>query len=261
MACGFLVLRDGRCLSVRWRLHDSVLRSIARALAPADPLRAWLLTQLPREDDHELGFAFVRADDGVHVSRHIDTRCLHPDTLERLEMAARLADPSEEPFTDDVKECLARLSTMLAYCDEGRPPLDLSDWTVIEPPDDARIGPGWPERSDTRVPCPACGFRTLADGYGSHDICVICDWEDDGVQLANPTSGGGANRESLAEAQAAILERLPFERKTHLEHHRDPQWRPLNAAELADANARRTIKHWHSTGVTEREDAYWLRRV
>ena len=201
----------------------------------------------------------MRADDEEHVSRCIDTRCLHPDTRQRFEMAVRLAESGEEPFADDVNRCLGRLRTMLAYCDEGRPPLDPSDWTVIAPPNDERIGPGWSESSDECVTCPACGFKTLSDGYGSYEICVICDWEDDGVQLANPTSGGGANRGSLAEAQAAIIERLPLERKTHLEHHRDPHWRPLNAAELADANARRNIKHWHSTGVTEREDAYWLR--
>jgi uncharacterized Zn finger protein (UPF0148 family) len=49
--------------------------------------------------------------------------------------------------------------------------------------------------------CPACGFRVFARGYGSYEVCPICDWEDDGVQLANPTSGGGANAESLADMQ------------------------------------------------------------
>jgi len=44
------------------------------------------------------------------------------------------------------------------------------------------------------VTCPACGFQVLAEGYGSYEICEICGWEDDSVQLANPTSGGGANK-------------------------------------------------------------------
>ncbi|HGM7319376.1 TPA: CPCC family cysteine-rich protein [Stenotrophomonas maltophilia] len=43
------------------------------------------------------------------------------------------------------------------------------------------------------LPCPSCGLLTLEDCYGSFAICPICDWEDDGVQLANPTSAGGAN--------------------------------------------------------------------
>lgn len=42
------------------------------------------------------------------------------------------------------------------------------------------------------LPCPSCGFLTLEDFYGSYAICPICNWEDDGVQLANPTSNGGA---------------------------------------------------------------------
>jgi cysteine-rich CPCC protein len=54
------------------------------------------------------------------------------------------------------------------------------------------------------VTCPACGFAALADGYGSYEICEVCGWEDDGVQLANPTSGGGANQRSLADTQVEV---------------------------------------------------------
>ncbi|NIP43329.1 MAG: hypothetical protein GWN61_14025, partial [candidate division Zixibacteria bacterium] len=31
--------------------------------------------------------------------------------------------------------------------------------------------------------CPCCGYRTLDDPPGSYDICGICFWEDDTVQL------------------------------------------------------------------------------
>ena len=61
-------------------------------------------------------------------------------------------------------------------------------------------------RDDRELPCPACGFLTLGGTYGSYVICPVCGWEDDQLQLANPASGGGANSESLVEAQADALD-------------------------------------------------------
>jgi ribosomal protein S27E len=109
------------------------------------------------------------------------------------------------------------------------------------------------------VTCPACGFAVLAEGYGSYEICEICGWEDDGVQLANPTSGGGANHRSLAEVQAEILVRLPAGVMTDGEFRRDPHWRPLSAQEFAEAETKRRIRHWHTTAAQNRMDVYWLR--
>ena len=109
------------------------------------------------------------------------------------------------------------------------------------------------------VTCPACGFHVLAAGYGSYEICQICGWEDDGVQLANPTSSGGANKQSLAEAQAETLGRIPLDCTRHGDRHRDPSWRPLKERELAMAEMKRAIEHWHTPAVVNRGDAYWLR--
>jgi hypothetical protein len=51
-------------------------------------------------------------------------------------------------------------------------------------------------------PCPCCGFYTLdAPPAGSFDICPVCYWEDDSVQLHDPTYAGGANRLSLEQAR------------------------------------------------------------
>ncbi len=56
----------------------------------------------------------------------------------------------------------------------------------------------------TRYPCPCCGHLVFAEGPGSYDICEICFWEDDNVQLRWPTMDGGANAVSLVEGQWAF---------------------------------------------------------
>jgi hypothetical protein len=69
---------------------------------------------------------------------------------------------------------------------------------------------------------------------GSYAICVICNWEDDSVQLRHPTMQGEANKESLVEYQTKILKQISLEIKIHRifnkEFLRDPQWRPWNSA-------------------------------
>lgn len=86
--------------------------------------------------------------------------------------------------------------------------------------------------------CPACGYYTVADtAYGSYNICKVCDWEDDQVQLANPALGGGANLESLIEMQAKVLALHPLyeintSTSTKTGIRRDPLWRPLTVAEV-----------------------------
>ncbi|KUI30700.1 hypothetical protein AU196_14285 [Mycobacterium sp. IS-1742] len=52
-------------------------------------------------------------------------------------------------------------------------------------------------------PCPCCGHRTLGEPPGSYEICAVCFWEDDAVQLRWPTYEGGANRPSLLASQRA----------------------------------------------------------
>jgi hypothetical protein len=59
----------------------------------------------------------------------------------------------------------------------------------------------------TLFPCPCCGYRTLEEpASGTFDICPICYWEDDNVQLADPDRAGGANAVSLREAQRNFAE-------------------------------------------------------
>jgi hypothetical protein len=107
------------------------------------------------------------------------------------------------------------------------------------------------------VPCPCCGFLTLDEEYGSYVICSVCGWEDDGVQLANPTSAGGANSRSLAEAQSVALSKYPVEVEIAEGFRRSARWRPLTDAEVKAANQRRADKHWYSVAICAESEAYW----
>jgi hypothetical protein len=107
------------------------------------------------------------------------------------------------------------------------------------------------------IPCPCCGFLTLEHEYGSFTICTMCDWEDDGVQLANPTSAGGANNKSLAEAQACTLAKYPVGLKLVKGHRRSFKWRPLNSTELRAENLRSSNERWDAPAVRFESEAYW----
>jgi hypothetical protein len=88
----------------------------------------------------------------------------------------------------------------------------------------------------TRFPCPCCGYRVFREPPGSFDICPICYWEDDIVQLAFPQMAGGANTLSLRDAQANV-ERIKASDQRFLDKVRpadpndqkDPGWRPFNS--------------------------------
>lgn len=56
------------------------------------------------------------------------------------------------------------------------------------------------------LPCACCGAPEI-DNRGVYEICTVCRWEDDPVQLADPNYAGGANRVSLNEARTKWAER------------------------------------------------------
>ncbi|MCS5497122.1 CPCC family cysteine-rich protein [Cnuibacter physcomitrellae] len=86
-------------------------------------------------------------------------------------------------------------------------------------------------------PCPCCGFRTLDEPPGSYEICPVCWWEDDAVQLRYPEFRGGANHPSLLEAQATFLQQGTSDPRLR-QHTRppsdaeaaEPGWRPVDSA-------------------------------
>ena len=84
-------------------------------------------------------------------------------------------------------------------------------------------------------PCPACGYLTFAEPPGSYDVCEVCGWEDDALQLEFATTlAGGANVTTLAEAQQAFARRSMRVARKHpgadVPRARDPSWRPIDVA-------------------------------
>jgi hypothetical protein len=74
----------------------------------------------------------------------------------------------------------------------------------------------------------------FSEAPGSFEICPICFWEDDIVQLGFPDLAGGANKCSLIEGQrnfalfGACEARLKEHVRVPLDSDvRDPAWRPL----------------------------------
>jgi len=85
-------------------------------------------------------------------------------------------------------------------------------------------------------PCPCCGFLSFGEPPGSYDICPICFWEDDELQLEYGTTlAGGANKPTLQDAQRTFVscgacepEMVAHVRKPGPSDRRDPTWRPID---------------------------------
>lgn len=54
--------------------------------------------------------------------------------------------------------------------------------------------------SSTEIKCPCCG-KAYVEEYA---ICPVCNWENDPVQLVQPSTARGANKMTLDEARAAF---------------------------------------------------------
>ena len=144
MASGFLVLPDGRCLARRMLAHDEVVRAIANEVV-VEPLRKWLLEQLPGPDDElSIGYGpWFRKSDRTIVPRIIDVRLM---TLENQQLfcdavkrAALVHHDEEWPARS-----LSDFADMISRMERGELPHTKSDWIHVLPPRGERIGPGWP---------------------------------------------------------------------------------------------------------------------
>ena len=114
-----------------------------------------------------------------------------------------------------------------------------------------------PDGEVPTFPCPACGFIVFAEPTGSFDICSICGWEDDHVQLRYPSLAGGANSESLFDAQQRVIQNYPVGIHEERGFIRDPTWRPLNREEASSPSAPATGQSYFEAAAGESPDYYW----
>ena len=89
---------------------------------------------------------------------------------------------------------------------------------------------------DIKYPCPCCGYLVFDWQPGHHQVCPICDWEDDLARLRFARLSGSANAVSLERAQSNFAEFGAAERqKRHLartpldDEPREQGWRPLDS--------------------------------
>ena len=59
---------------------------------------------------------------------------------------------------------------------------------------------------ENEIDCPCCGKTRVTE----FDICDVCGWDNDLVQLGKPDLSGGANKMSLNEAKQAYTEGKPI---------------------------------------------------
>lgn len=93
---------------------------------------------------------------------------------------------------------------------------------------------------------------------GSYDICTICGWEDDHVQLSHPFMGGGANRESLFECQQKLLKAIPADVTEYNGQKRDSHWRPLRETDYSfGTNVPKTGSEYFDAAFESLPNYYW----
>ena len=99
---------------------------------------------------------------------------------------------------------------------------------------------------------------TFDEPPGSYNLCAVCDWEDDGVQLRFPSMRGGANGESLFEYQQKVLKTWPPFVKESGGYRRDEQWRPLTPDDCLDAEGMpRSGREYFDSIDAEEPKYYW----
>ncbi|MEU0236326.1 CPCC family cysteine-rich protein [Nocardiopsis sp. NPDC006198] len=110
-------------------------------------------------------------------------------------------------------------------------------------------------------PCPCCGFRVHKNPPGSHEVCPVCFWEDDAVQLRWPALSGGVNNNSLYDAQCKYVEigasDYPFfgRVRNNLPHERkEPGWRLIDFS----VDNFEELNHGGEWPV-DKSDLYWWR--
>lgn len=115
----------------------------------------------------------------------------------RMDVDTHAADPATATALPD-------LFVFTSRCDAGHAVEALGEavgglWTtttLLTAPAPVRLG------SNGRWSCPCCGaFELIEEPPGTHLICPVCDWEDDGLQFRDVDYEGGANANCLRAAR------------------------------------------------------------
>ncbi len=116
--------------------------------------------------------------------------------------------------------------------------------------------------NELNYPCPSCGFLIFDEPPGSYDICDICGWEDDHVQLKHPFMRGGANGGSLFDYQQEILKEIPIEVREHSGYVRDSDWYPLRLEDFVEDKSTPNSGLSYFTAATEKAPTYyWEKKI
>jgi len=115
-----------------------------------------------------------------------------------------------------------------------------------------------------RFTCPCCGYLSFSEPPGHYQICEICFWEDDPVQLLDPRSAGGANVASLLDAQNNFAAHgwcedrvAPYVRQPRPDDMRDETWRRLEPESADLEPVQESI--WTGARIDLDKAYYWRR--
>ena len=114
---------------------------------------------------------------------------------------------------------------------------------------------------ERNFPCPSCGFEVFSEPPGSYEICELCGWEDDHVQLRFPAMAGGANKSSLAYHQLQALAEYPINVSLAKGFRRSNQWRPLLEREIVSPQSPTSGVEYFDAAAAEAPQYYWPRHV
>jgi hypothetical protein len=88
--------------------------------------------------------------------------------------------------------------------------------------------------SNNKYTCPCCGYKVFEETPGSDDICPICFWHDDLIDLETMYEPMGPNKVSLEQAQKNYAEfgakekRLVENVRPATNFEKDENWRMLD---------------------------------
>lgn len=108
-------------------------------------------------------------------------------------------------------------------------------------------------------PCPSCGFLMFSEPPGSYEICELCGWEDDHVQLRHPNMVGGANKSSLAAHQERALQTYPLGVTLAGGYARSSEWRPLRPSEVPSQGVPTDGRTYFEAAAEDGPQYYWFR--